>query len=278
MKTQWLPVAFLIAGAHAAWVPTKTATFNYQISSTDISRVLSVPSIQLVFLDGFDTPASVVKQLHDNGRKAICYLSGGSYEDWRSDKASFPSAVLGKALDGWAGEKWLDIRQLTVLGDIMGKRADMCVSKGFDGIDWDNVDAYTYSTRTGFDLTSAHQLAYNKLLASIAHSRGLAVGLKNDLDQVRSLVNDFDWAMDEECVANNECDLLTPFLTAGKPVFGVEYPKENSAQSKSTPSAICATPNKLGFAWQLKNLNLDPVFYDCKTAKNYGFDWANGKS
>ncbi|KDQ14987.1 glycoside hydrolase family 114 protein [Botryobasidium botryosum FD-172 SS1] len=275
MKGHWFALLALAAGTHAAWTPAKTATFTYQIGSADISRALATPSIQLVFLDGFDTPASTVKQLHDAGKKAICYLSAGSYEDWRSDKASFPAAVLGKALDGWAGEKWLDVRQLSVLEGIMGKRADLCVQKGFDGIDWDNVDGYTNAT--GFPLTAANQLAYNKLLASIAHARGLAVGLKNDLDQVKSLVGDFDWVMDEECVLNNECDLLTPFLTAGKPVFGVEYPKEDSSLSKSTPAKICATPNKLGFTWELKNIDLDPVFYDCKTATNYGFDWANGK-
>jgi len=30
--------------------------------------------------------------------------SGGSYEDWRSDAASFPTSVLGNNLDGWPGE------------------------------------------------------------------------------------------------------------------------------------------------------------------------------
>ena len=34
---------------------------------------------------------------------------------------------------------------------------------------------------------------------------------------------DFDWALNEECVQYQECDQLTPFIEAGKAVFGVEY-------------------------------------------------------
>jgi hypothetical protein len=38
-----------------------------------------------------------------------------------------------------------------------------------------------------------------------AHARGLSVGLKNDLEQVKALVADFDWALNERCFRYNEC-------------------------------------------------------------------------
>ena len=52
---------------------------------------------------------------------------------------------------------------------------------------------------------------------------GLAVALKNDLDQVPALLPYFDLALDEQCFQYSECGLLKPFITAGKPVFEVEY-------------------------------------------------------
>ena len=41
------------------------------------------------------------------------------------------------------------------------------------------------------------------------------MGLKNDLDQVPQLLPYFDWALNEECMAYDECDLLAPFIDAG---------------------------------------------------------------
>ena len=42
---------------------------------------------------------------------------------------------------------------------------------------------------TGFALTAADQLAYNRFLAATAHALGLAIGLKNDVGQTASLVS-----------------------------------------------------------------------------------------
>ena len=56
-----------------------------------------------------------------------------------------------------------------------------------------------------------------------AHARGLSIGLKNDLDQIKTLQSKFDWALNEQCNEYKECATLKPFVTAGKAVFGVEY-------------------------------------------------------
>ncbi len=52
--------------------------------------------------------------MKSKGLFPVGYFSAGSYENWRSDKGSFPTAALGKNLDGWAGEKWLDVRNSAV--------------------------------------------------------------------------------------------------------------------------------------------------------------------
>jgi hypothetical protein len=49
--------------------------------------------------------------------------------------------VVGAPLEGWAGERWLDVRRLDLLGPILERRLDVCQAKGFDGVEFDNVDA-----------------------------------------------------------------------------------------------------------------------------------------
>ena len=52
----------------------------------------------------------------------------------------------------------------------MAARLDMCRDKGFDAVEPDNVDGYR--NHTGFPLTAADQLRYNRLIAKLAHDRG----------------------------------------------------------------------------------------------------------
>src|SRR5581483_990790 len=128
--------------------------------------------------------------------RAICYLSAGTWEDWRPDANTFPAFVMGNSLS-WPGERWLHIHYLDILGPIMGARLGLCKAKGFDGVEPDNVDGY--ANDTGFPLTAQDQLRYNIFLANAAHARGLSVGLKNDVDQVEQLLPHFDWTLNESC-------------------------------------------------------------------------------
>ncbi len=124
---------------------------------------------------------------------------------------------------------------------------DLCREKGFDGVEPDNVDGD--ANRSWFALTAEDQLAYNRFLARAAHARGLSVGLKNDLGQVAQLEPDFDWALNESCYAYRECDLLAPFVRAGKAVFHVEY--------EIPGSEFCADARARGFMSMRKTWHLD---------------------
>ncbi len=235
------------------WRPRPGTSWQIQLSGrVDTSIVADVYDVDL-----FDTPATTIAALHAKGRKVICYFSAGSFEDWRPDAARFPRTALGNALDGWPGERWLDIRS-TAVRDVMRARIDLAVQKGCDGVDPDNVDGYTNGT--GFRLTATDQLAFNRFLASTAHARNLAVGLKNDVDQVAQLVGDFDWQLNEECFKYNECETLLPFIQAGKPVFGIEYGGTTLAQR------VCPRANALGFDTLVKNLELGAARIPCRTA------------
>lgn len=231
------------------WRPTAGTTWQVQYSGPTDTTV----NAQVYDLDAVDTSATTVAALHAAGRHVVCYISAGSWEDWRPDAAAFPAAVLGSPLDGWAGERWLDVRQTSVLGPIMAARMDQCRAKGFDAVDPDNVDGYTQ--RTGFSISPAAQLAYNRLLAKLAHDRGLAIGLKNDVEQIPALVDEFDFAVNEECVAYNECGALRPFTSSNKAVFHVEY--------VGTPAEFCPITRPLGLSSLQKHRKLDAYRLTC---------------
>ncbi|WP_430868465.1 endo alpha-1,4 polygalactosaminidase [Demequina aurantiaca] len=231
------------------WVPAVGDSWQWQLSGSLDTGV----SAQVFDVDAYDTSAAQVQYLHSKGRYVICYISAGSYESYSPDSGSFPSAVRGQTLDGWQDERWLDIRQLNVLLPIMAARMDMCAKKGFDAVEPDNVDGY--QNQTGFALTAKDQDTYNRAIAKLARDRGLAVGLKNDLDQVAQLEPFFDFAVNEQCAEYGECTMLTPFIQAGKPVFHVEY---------DLPlSSFCSTTTKLGFSSMRKNLDLDAAREPC---------------
>ncbi|MCQ9135908.1 endo alpha-1,4 polygalactosaminidase [Streptomyces hilarionis] len=200
----------------AWWRPAPGVDWQWQLSG----RLDTSVDVPVYDIDGFDHDAETVAGLHDDGRRVICYLSTGAWEDWRPDAGKFPASVIGGG-NGWKGERWLDIRRTDVLEPLLAARLDMCRAKGFDAVEPDNMDGYRNTT--GFPLEAADQLRYNRLVARLAHERGMAVGLKNDLDQIPALLGDFDFAVNEQCAQYDECARLTPFIEAGKAVFHVEY-------------------------------------------------------
>lgn len=117
----------------------------------------------------------------------------GYFRGLAARRRPLPLVSAGARVEGWAGERWLDIRKLDILRPLMEARMDLCKRKGFDAIEPDNVDGYV--NRSGFPLTAEDQLRYNIWLATAAHARGLSVGLKNDLEQTERLVTYFDWAV-----------------------------------------------------------------------------------
>ena len=243
--------------ASGMWQPTPGTTWKLEIGATP--NLSTLAAVQAYDIDGFDNPASTVATLHARGIKVLCYIDAGTYENWRPDAGSFPSALLGNS-DGWPGENWLDIRSsgpnYGTLQAIMRTRAQMCKNSGFDAIDWDNVDEYENSS--GFPVTAADQITYNTFLANTAHALGLAVGLKNDVDQVATLQPSFDFAINEECFKYSECSTEAPFINANKAVFEVEYSDDGM-----TTSMFCPQANAMRFSSALATLSLDGTWTPC---------------
>lgn len=207
------------------WVPPLKVSWQWQLSIDEGQTGIDVTIPADVYdIDAFDNSAEDVTKLKSLrlGRRVICYISAGSWEDWRPDAAAFPDSVKGNTLDGWPNEKWLDVRQTEILIPLMRARMQMCKDKGFDAVEPDNLDAY--SNDSGFPLNFIDQVNYLRLLSAEAHALGLSIGLKNAGAIAKEVSPYFDWALNEQCYQYNECDYLTTyFVNKGKAAFVVEY-------------------------------------------------------
>lgn len=87
-------------------------------------------------IDLFDTPQATINALKAQGKRVVCYFSAGSSENWRPDFSKFKAADMGNALDGWAGERWLDTRSANVRAVMMAR------------MDWRNRRGATVSIPT----------------------------------------------------------------------------------------------------------------------------------
>lgn len=223
------------------WKPAPGLTWQWQLDEeVDTTIGAEVYDIDL-YVD-----QKVIDQLHARGIKIICYISVGSWENWRPDADRFPPEALGKKYEGWPGEKWLDIRQIDILAPIIRARLDLCAAKGFDGVEPDNIDIF--NNDTGFPLTYQDQLNYALWLAEEAHSRGLAIGLKNCPDMVGDVLANFDFAITEDAYYFSWIEKFVPFIETGKPVFAAEY-----TDTGVDFSAACAYGKRQNVDFILKN-------------------------
>ena len=207
-------------------------------------------SFSVIEFDGFDASKTSVTLVHSLGKKAVCYIDAGTWENWRPDAKSFPKSVLGAPDAGWPGERWLDIRQLKILLPIMKKRIAMCASKGFDAIDPDNVNGV--ENHSGFHLTQADQLTYDRAIAALAHADNLSVALKSYAGAASQLEKNFDFVVEEQCVSYSECSSFSSFISDLKPVFDIEYVNKLTF-CPSLPTGVFGVAKRLSLnGWTLR--------------------------
>ena len=225
-------------------------------------------SIEIYDIDMFDNESTgMVGELHSYGKKVICYVDVGSWEDFRDDADDFPDEILGATYYGFPDERWLDIRDVnpaksttgTALADILRLRLDRAMNMGCDGVEPDNMDVYdeTAHEPSGFPLTYEDQIFFNLWVADEVHSRGMAVGLKNDINQAKDprIVEAFDFVVSEECVQYGECSFFSDFIAANKPVFLAEY--------SYNPDQFCSQAKELRISAIKKRNSLDSFRVGC---------------
>ena len=239
-------LAVSAAPAAAHWHPPQHLTWYWQLQG----RVETTRPVMAYDVDGFGTSAGTVAALHRGGKRVVCYIDAGTWENWRPDAARFPRSVLGRG-NGWPGERWLDIRQPVVRRLIRKRLAGECARKRFDALEPDNIDEY--QADSGFPITVRQQLAYNEWIARTAHSLGLAVFQKNDPGQARRLEPYFDGVLTEQCNQYSECGSYAPYLRAGKPVLDAEY--------SVAPARFCPADLRAGIMGARYDLALDGRLY-----------------
>ncbi|KAJ3119796.1 hypothetical protein HK098_005129 [Nowakowskiella sp. JEL0407] len=178
----------------------------------------------------FDFSRAFFKKLKESKKKIGCYFSAGTYEQFRSDQAMFPADSLGGTVsfgtgDSFADEKWLNIKRLDLIADIMLQRIEEALIRGCDIIEFDNQDPVIHDTglKNNGKISLDLNLAYLKWLVGWAHARGMGALLKNSNEFAAYTSTLHDGVVNEECWINGNCDNYWPFLQLMKPVFNCEY-------------------------------------------------------
>jgi len=205
------------------WSPSPKDRFQIQLSEYPPDLQADVDVFEL---DLFETTKDEISFLHTAGKKVICYMNAGAWEEFRPDAADFPAEIIGNAYDGW------------------------------EGVDTDNINGFQQNT--GFPIAAQDQLSYNIWLTEQAHARGLSIAMKNNNIQVTQLVDYFDYAVVEDYAVYDECDDFLPFALQGKTVFQIEY-----TDNWYMPKDFCAESLSNRFTPLFKNRELDAWFRIC---------------
>jgi hypothetical protein len=235
------------ATARRHWVPPARLTWYWQLQGH-----VRIEPVAVTDIDGLDNSAATVATLHHLHQHVICYIDVGTWENWRADAGRFPRSVLGSP-NGWPGERWLDVRRLSVLAPIMRARFATCARKHFDAVEPDNIDGF--ENGSGFPITRGQQLAFDDWVARTVHALGMAVFEKNTPELAAQLQPHFDGVLDEQCNEYSECGSFMPYLRAHKPVLNAEY-------KRSLYPGFCANDHRLGVSGALYALNLDGSLFE----------------
>ncbi len=174
----------------------------------------------------------VVRDRHSHplaGHYNVCYVNG--FQTQR-DEASFwrtrPHLVLRRhghpVVDSAWGEWLLDLRtkrKRQRLARIVGTWTNGCAARGFDAVEYDNLDSFTRSHGL---LKERQALAYARLVIARAHADGLAAAQKNLAGFDGRRVG-YDFAIAEECGRYRECAGYTRFY--GRRVIAIEYRRQD---------------------------------------------------
>ncbi|KAE9382244.1 glycoside hydrolase family 114 protein [Stipitochalara longipes BDJ] len=177
-------------------------------------------------------------------------------------------------------EFWLNTTSLEVRR-IMQTRIQYAKERGCSAIDPDNIDGY--NNTNGIGLNPEDSVSFFKFLSTEAHSRGMGIGLKNSLDLIPHVLDDLDFAVNEQCLVFNttsgisECTKYAPLfkLSTPVPVFNIEYPPEGKNWTKAEAEERCKETKALNLPYLHTNLKNYPTV-DCGVSRCGGSGPAPG--
>ena len=224
------PLAALLAGlfcapALAQGIPAGSS-WDWQLQAPLDLAV----AVDVLGLDPDEVSRDDIAALTARGVTTICYVSVGTWEDWRDDAGAFPAAALGNAYDGWPGERFLDVRVPELL-PIMAARFRRCAEMGFDAVEPDNIDLHINDT--GFGLGAGDVVTYFAALSGIAHDLGLMIAQKNAGDLTADLAPLADFAMTENCLEDGWCGDVAAYPATGRAVLAAEYVRRSDRRCEA---------------------------------------------
>jgi glycosyl hydrolase family 114 len=228
-----LAAAALAAPADAAEPPPANARFDYQIGGD-----YRLPSgVRVVARDWRAGKAP-------RGTYAICYVNAFQTQDDESgikrpdERSAWPDDLVLTALGddpNWGGEYLVDISTADKrerAADWLQPMIRTCKRKGFDAVEYDNLDSWTRFDDTPREgdvpFGKAEAIAFAALITKRAHKLGLAVGQKNTVELTRRQARrqiGFDFAIAEECGRWDECQGYRDVY--GNRVIAIEYRRQD---------------------------------------------------
>jgi hypothetical protein len=264
---------------NAAWCVQKISTGSWT-ECQNVSRIELKEEV--VVVDLFNVSAGTIAALKTRevidgastaslpNRTVVCRFNAGQWESARDDAGDYSGASRRGIVTGSGGAaEWFDIFNSGILTSEtepgLKARMDVAASNGCDAVLPDHVDCWAHSdclqSETVLDGKAA-QISFNQMLAAAAHDRGLAVGLKDDRDQIVDLVGDFDFTVSERCAETADCALLLPFMQADKAVFRTEF--------TNTLTNLCRELEGVTYGQHVSLLHgstADGRWYDCESLK-----------
>lgn len=178
----------------------------------------------------------------------ICYVNAFQTQadeddvDRPDEQSNWPQHLVLTELGddpNWGGEYLIDIstekKRQEAAAYVRDEMTATCASKGFEGVEFDNLDSWTrfdgtpVANQVPFEREDA--VAYAALLVADAHDLGLAAAQKNTAalskHEAREVIG-FDFAIAEECIRWKECGRYR--ANYGKRVFVIEYRKKDYRQ------------------------------------------------
>lgn len=195
------------------------------------------PGVTVVVRDSTDRPES--------GFFNICYVNGFQTQpgdDWPADLLVTSWDGVPLADPDWPDEFLLDIstpeKRIANLARVM-PALKACAEKGFDAVEFDNLDSYT---RSNGALSRRDALDFARLLIMASTDLGLPAGQKNAADLGwRGRRAGFSFAVVEECHRWYECASYT-WIYGPAQVIGIEYADD----LRGTFAEACANPDRPG--------------------------------
>jgi hypothetical protein len=229
------------SGAGEGYAPPRVnAGFDYQIGG-DYPLPADVSVVSRDWFSGDDAPRPTYSICYVNAFQTQADEPGVDRPDERSNWP--PNLVLSELGDDphWGGEYLIDISTAAKrrqAADWVKQMIDGCREKGFEAVEYDNLDSWTRFDGTPLaddvPFSKPQALAYATILARRAHVRELAVAQKNTADVTPEQADrvGFDFAIAEECSRYDECNVYRH--VHGNRVIEIEYRRQDFDEACAT--------------------------------------------